>query len=275
VKITISIMKVFIVLAATIGMIFNSGASFATEPVKKRAASVARSTTAAGQQAKLLATRAMLIDRKKTLRDHLQNSMVLQEKKMIQQKADYEAKKELFDKNLITKVELENSERVLSNTRLETERIREWIAEDDRALALVEESAEAEANGFPKHTALVRYDGASSWSLTGMEKISRFFRERFGRMLPVSAMGQSSTHDRLGLDHRDAVDVALRPDSTEGRDLMAYLRRSGIPYIAFRSAISSMSTGAHIHIGRPSPRLSVVKHAPEHAAGPNQGDARS
>jgi hypothetical protein len=59
----------------------------------------------------------------------------------------------------------------------------------------------------------------------------------------------------LGLDHREAVDVALRPDSAEGRVLMAYLRRNGIPFIAFRGKLSSLSTGAHIHIGRRSPRL--------------------
>jgi hypothetical protein len=40
---------------------------------------------------------------------------------------------------------------------------------------------------------------------------------------------------------------------------MFYLRKSGIPFIAFRSAVANMSTGAHIHIGRPSPRIIEVK----------------
>jgi hypothetical protein len=92
-----------------------------------------------------------------------------------------------------------------------------------------------------------------------VERIDAFFRERFGRPLPVSALGQSLTHDRLGLDHSEAVDVAVRPDSAEGRALMAHLRAAGIPFVAFRGRITRMSTGAHIHIGPPSPRLIVVK----------------
>jgi hypothetical protein len=31
------------------------------------------------------------------------------------------------------------------------------------------------------------------------------------------------------------------------------LRRAGIPFIAFRSAVAGAATGAHIHIGQPSP----------------------
>jgi len=44
-----------------------------------------------------------------------------------------------------------------------------------------------------------------------------FFFETFGRVLPISASGQTATHDRLRLDHRNVIDVALHPDSTEGR----------------------------------------------------------
>lgn len=208
------------------------------------------------------------------MRDRLQSSMPLQEKRLRDQSADYEAKKELFEKNLITRAELDHSERALSNTRLETERIREWIAEDNRALSLAEESAEAEASGFPKRTALLRYDGAAEWSLNGVKAIERFFRERFGRALPISAMGQSDTHDRLGLDHRGALDVALRPDSREGRELMSYLRRARIPYIAFRGKISSVSTGAHIHIGPPSPRLAAIKHIIKRAGVQDEDEVR-
>jgi len=48
--------------------------------------------------------------------------------------------------------------------------------------------------------------------------------------------------------------VALHPDSREGQSLIAYLRQSGIPFIAFRGAVPGAATGAHIHIGQPSPR---------------------
>jgi hypothetical protein len=63
----------------------------------------------------------------------------------------------------------------------------------------------------------------------------------------------------MGLDHREAMDVAIRPDSKEGLQLMAYLRKTGIPFIAFRNKMRGLATGAHIHIGRPSARLQEVK----------------
>ncbi len=256
-------MKFFILFAASAGLaLFCSGTNLGAEAKKKasKAGDLARPKVVAAKQAELLATRMMLIDRKKHLRDQLKNSMTLQESRIRDQSAEYEEKKQLFEKNLITKNELENSERTLSNSRFERERIREWIAEDDRALSLAGEAAEADGSGFPRHTALVRYDGTANWSLSGVAKISRFFHQRFGRALPISAMGQSETHDRLGLDHRNAVDVALPPDSAEGRSLIAYLRQAGIPFIAFRGKIRSMSTGAHIHIGLPSHRVTDMNH---------------
>ena len=39
-----------------------------------------------------------------------------------------------------------------------------------------------------------------------------------------------------GFDHRNALDVAVHPDSPEGRALMDYLRAHGIPFLAFRAA---------------------------------------
>jgi len=84
--------------------------------------------------------------------------------------------------------------------------------------------------------------------------IKSFFLSKFGRTLPVSAFGQTRLHNRLGFDHRNGVDVALSPDSKEGRALLGKLRGFGVPYIAFRKAIPGVATGAHIHVGRPSPR---------------------
>ena len=84
--------------------------------------------------------------------------------------------------------------------------------------------------------------------------IKGFFLSKFGRTLPVSAFGQTRLHNRLGFDHRNSVDVALSPDSAEGRALINKLRNMGVPYISFRRAIPGIATGAHIHVGRPSPR---------------------
>lgn len=100
----------------------------------------------------------------------------------------------------------------------------------------------------------IAFGGGGTWSLARVPAIERFFNRRFHRPLPVSAYGQTSLHDRLGFDHRGALDVAIHPDTPEGRALLGYLRAERIPFIAFRGAEAGASTGAHVHIGEPSPR---------------------
>src|SRR6266850_2048768 len=102
---------------------------------------------------------------------------------------------------------------------------------------------------------LVRFAGAAPWSLKDVPSLEQRFTEAFGRSLPISSFGQTKVHDRLGLDHRAAIDVAVHPDSAEGRWLMQYLRQSGIPFIGVRGEVPGSSTGAHVHVGNPSPRL--------------------
>jgi len=63
------------------------------------------------------------------------------------------------------------------------------------------------------------------------------------------------TLDILGYDHRNAVDVALHPDSAEGKALINHLQNQGIPFLAFRAAVPGVATGPHIHIGNPSHRI--------------------
>ena len=61
----------------------------------------------------------------------------------------------------------------------------------------------------------------------------------------------------MGFDHRNAIDVALHPDSPEGRALIKHLRGSGIPFVAFKNAVPGSATGPHIHIGKPSVRIAA------------------
>jgi hypothetical protein len=102
---------------------------------------------------------------------------------------------------------------------------------------------------------------SADWSLEKAEKIREFFQKKFGHDLPVSAMGQTDTHDKLGLDHRESMDVALNPDGREGRTLIGYLRQMKIPFIAFRRRVEGAATGPHIHIGNPSRHLEVAQAA--------------
>ncbi len=222
----------------------------------------------------------MLIERRKASRQQLQDALPRYEEKLAQISADYEASKKLYDENLISLAELEIRERAMTTTRLELQRMRESIAEDDLSLPLAENAArEKSADGaklnpeeYHKTATVIRYNGHSSWSLTVVEKIAKFFQARCGQPLPISAMGQSATHDRMGLDHREALDIALQPDSEEGRALIGFLRINGIPFIAFRSRVLGMSTGAHIHVGRPSPRVLEVKQRPTNPGASDKSD---
>jgi hypothetical protein len=261
--------------------IICSTPSYAAEVSKKRTTTAIKHVSQPTAQKKLQATRRMLIERMKASREQLNDSLPVYEKELADKSADYEQKQKLFQENLISKRELDNSQQAVMNTRLETERIEQLIAEDDIALSLAEEVAETEMarlprlspGGYDETPNLIRFNGTAAWSLTLIDKIARFYRARFGHEMPVSALGQSPTHDRLGFDHRDAIDVAVSPQSAEGRGLMSYLRKANIPFLAFRRKVRSMSTGAHIHIGQPSPRLMEVKQRQSHPAAPEQNTA--
>ena len=110
--------------------------------------------------------------------------------------------------------------------------------------------------GFSETAELLRFNGGFKWSIREAPRVEKYFSQTFGRNLPITARGQSDTHNRLGFDHRDSMDVGLHPDSSEGKSLIEYLRKSGIPFLAFRQAVPGAATGPHIHIGNPSNRLS-------------------
>jgi len=162
----------------------------------------------------------------------------------------------LYSEGLIARIELEKSEQELTAAKTRVE-------ETKKAQELASKAQElAKTKSFVKPTlmrlnssATVLRSTAGSWSLSNLSTVQQFFSTRFGRPLPTSTVGQSATHNRMGWNHRNAVDVGLHPDSTEGRALIAYLQNSGIPFLAFRGAIPGVSTGPHIHIGSPSQRL--------------------
>ncbi len=174
--------------------------------------------------------------------------------------------RKLVADGLVARVELENAEALLAGLRANLETFKKNIADSEQLIAELrkaEEMAKAKplfsaagsspTRSFLKPT-ILRYGGQGGWSLNGLTAVQSFFLSNFGRVLPVSALGQSATHNRLGYDHRNAVDVALHPDSVHGKALIAYLQSQGIPYLAFRAAVPGVATGPHIHIGSPSHR---------------------
>ncbi|MCI0486900.1 MAG: hypothetical protein L0229_09895 [Blastocatellia bacterium] len=206
----------------------------------------------------LTKSRADLVNAAKEYRTSLEKLLALIEADVELATEAVEKRKELYARSIISRRELEAGEQALSDVQRKAEETRKEIAETDDLIA--EASAAVELPPIPRGTyrataAIIRYSGSAAWIISDISKVESFFVSRFGRVLPISALGQSATHNRLGFDHRNNVDVALHPDSAEGEALMAYLRSAGIPFIAFRHAVAGSATGAHIHIGNPSHRL--------------------
>ena len=175
---------------------------------------------------------------------------------------EVEKRKELQAKGIASKSELDSGDQAVKDAQAQLENARRQLVESDHLIA--EASAEPAKPGssrssgtgrYAVRAAVMKYSGTGSWAVAQASQVNAFFASKFGRQLPVSALGQSETHNRLRFDHSNSVDVALHPDSAEGKALMEYLRSNGIPYLAFRSAIRGVATGAHIHIGHPSHRL--------------------
>jgi hypothetical protein len=110
-------------------------------------------------------------------------------------------------------------------------------------------------------TPMIRYDGVGTFSLRQLRGIERSFQKQFHERLPVTAIGETRVHRRLGLNHRGRVDVGLNPDCPEGVWLRHYLESRHIPYLAFRCAIRGAATAPHIHIGPESTRLRLARRS--------------
>src|SRR5437763_8352784 len=212
--------------------------------------------------------RAQLVQATKEYKSSLEKLLALDEAEV--KKADERLGKtrELYEQGLVSRREVEKEEASAEEARAKVAQVRGRLKSADEQIAetLVEEQAEEvaakssaraarRAGGLVTTTAYIRYGGARAWSLSEAGAVEQFFAQKFGRPLPISSFGQSPVHDRWGFDHHNAMDVGLSPDSTEGRALMEYLRASGIPFTAFRYAIPGTATGPHIHVGRPSHKV--------------------
>lgn len=169
-----------------------------------------------------------------------------------------EKRKALLAESIISKKEVEDSERAVATAQAKVADTKRQLGEADNLIAeaTAEEKLSKIAPGAYVATAvMIRYNGPAHWVLTDAAKVQSFFSLRFNHALPISAYGQTAVHDHLGFDHHNSLDVAVNPDSSEGQTLMSYLRGLGIPFIAFRHAVAGSATGAHIHIGYPSKRV--------------------
>ena len=219
------------------------------------------SPRSSGNDSELARSRAEVIQKIKETRAGAEKLLALHESERQRRAEQYQRQRELYDQGLIARNDVLQAEHALADAMRKVDEDKRWIAETDSILMEVTMRDELlrlpslAVGAYSESKTLLRFNGGSLWRLADVPKIEAFFFENFGRALPISARGQTTTHDRLRFDHREAIDVALHPDSREGRSLLSYLRDAGIPFVAFRSALSGSSTGAHIHIGKPSSRL--------------------
>jgi hypothetical protein len=193
----------------------------------------------------------------------LQKLLMLYEGSLRKAEQRHENSQKLFDQGLLSKRDLEDSERGVTDARLKISTVDQQIAGADTeiAQALVEVETEKQMKklgsrrgGFVQTTSFIRFTGAGRWLLSQASPIESFFQQTFKRPLPVAVFGQGAIHNQWRLDHRNAMDISLRPDEPEGQALIDFLKRNGIPFSAFRTAIPGVATGPHIHIGMPSHR---------------------
>lgn len=196
----------------------------------------------------------------------LERVLAIHERELARRMELGELRHDLFERGVLSRKEFEEGQKGQAAAQRNVEETQRAMAEADRVLSEAH-MAEAMARltplargAYEESAGLVRYNGPAAWSLTAdVAGLEQFFLARFGRTLPISALGQTPLHDRMGFDHRNALDIAVHPDSPEGRALMEHLRLAGIPFIAAWGAIPGSTSGAHIHVGQPSPRISAQR----------------
>jgi hypothetical protein len=200
----------------------------------------------------------------KEYKSSLEKLLAIYEGNVTKAEKKLELSKMLLAEGLIARTQLEADERAIAAAKETVSETRKQLTNADAQIAsvLVETAADEQIAKdlrlarlrLVRTSAFTRFTGAPGWNLGEAYKIQRFFSDTFKKQLPVAVFGQGAIHDRWRLDHRNAMDVSVHPDTAEGQALLSFLQRNGVPYLAFRSAIPGTATGPHIHIGRPSHR---------------------
>lgn len=238
---------------------------------KSRGTAAAKAKPAEQPESELARLRAQFIEATKELKESLAREQELYEKEVTRADERVTKSLELYRAGLVSKRDLETDEAKAQEARAKiavlqgqlknadvqiAETLVEAEAEEVAAKALAKAKAAPRASGgLLMTTSYIRFGGTRAWTLAEAGSVGQFYARSFGRQLPVSSFGQSPVHDRWGYAHHNAMDVGVNPDSVEGRALMDFLRGAGIPFTAFRHAIPGTATGPHIHIGRPSHKI--------------------
>jgi hypothetical protein len=198
------------------------------------------------------------------VKNHLEKLQAIHIKNIKKEEDKLEVSRKLFADGLLPKNKVEENERAVAIEKDKLAEIQRQMANADTQVAemLLEakafdkmaKSLRMARGSLVRTSAMIRYQGMGGWQLNDSWKVQKFFSETFSKPLPIAVFGQGPIHDRWRLDHRNSMDISLHPDGVEGRALMSFLQKNGIPFLAFREAIPGTATGPHIHIGRPSHR---------------------
>lgn len=215
-------------------------------------------------QSELTKLREEFVKATNEYKSSLEKLLAIYEDNVKKAEAKVDVSKKLLAEGLIARSQFEETERTLATEKQKVLETRRQLTNADAQIAgvLVESAADEEIaknlkfakQSLIRTAAFTRYTGSGGWNLGDAWKIQRFFSDTFKKQLPIAVFGQGAIHERWRLDHRNAMDIQLHPDGVEGRALLEFLQKNGIPYSAFRSAIPGTATGPHIHIGRPSHR---------------------
>lgn len=216
------------------------------------------------KQSEVSQLRDRYVSATKEYKASLEKLLALYEASVKKAEQRHQKTEKLFSDGLISKRDLDESERAVADAKLKVTSTQQQIAGADTQIAeaLVEVETErqmAKLGGMRRGsllqtTSFIRYNGAGHWLLNQASSIEAFFQQTFKRPLPIAVFGQGAIHNQWRLDHRNAMDISLRPDEPEGQALINYLQQNGVPFSAFRTAIPGVATGPHIHIGMPSHR---------------------
>ena len=257
-----------LIKAAVLGMTLAvAGSCLAESRSPARASAAPPAGDVASAAARFKQSAAELTVALREYRESLAKLLVIHERAVTKAEERHATSQELYARGAISRRDLEQSEAAVATARARVDEDQRAIVAADQATAEAEAASALAALPSPapgehqQTAALSRYQGRGVWTLASItSRLQQVFIARFGRALPISALGQTAMHDRMGFDHRNALDVAVHPDSVEGQALLEYLRTEGVPFIAYRGAVPGAASGAHIHVGLPSPRMTVVTH---------------
>jgi len=230
----------------------------------QRKSSTRKKTAPAVTQTEVSKLRDQYVSATKEYKASLQKLLALYEDSVKKAEQRHEKTEKLFADGLVSKHDVEESERTVADAKLKVTTVEQQIAGADTQIAeaLVEVDTDKQMaklgplrrGSLINTTSFIRYNGAGHWLLSQSSSIEVFFQQTFKRPLPIAVFGQGAIHNQWRLDHRNAMDISLNPDGVEGQALIKYLQSNGIPFSAFRIAIPGVATGPHIHIGMPSHR---------------------